>query len=174
MPYISYRAVFIKSVYKTYSAIRFVLNLHYHHNLPLSDAYSASIAQFRALRSEHDIATTFAALEAEHYGSQFGPTETETGFARELNAIKTWDVDERYDQGAIVARKRWKAVVERDHPMTEWTGGQQYAKLWREGVRPDYSPASTQPVFITEAGLSSGTPNPVTFEPRVNQPRNST
>ena len=148
-----------------HSAIRFALNLHEHHDMTLSKAYATSTAQFRALRSEHEIASTFAALEAEAYGAQFAPTETEKGFTRESNALKTWSVDERYDQSAIAARKRWKAVVERDHPATEWTGGEKYVKLWKEGVRPDYSPALTQPVFITDSGLASTpeTLNPDTF-----------
>lgn len=146
---------------KPEDAIRFALNLHEHCGMPLSEAYATSIGQFRALRSEHEFATMFATLEAEYYGAQFAPTETEVGFARELDAVKTWKVDERYDQSAITARKRWKVVVDRDHPVAGWTGGQQYAKLWKEGVRPDYSPASTQPAFITEAGLA---PTPETSD----------
>jgi len=160
---------------KAEDAIDFALNLHRHHKKPLSEAYPTSVAQFRALRSEHEIATMFATLEAENYGAQFRPTQTEAGFARELSETKTWDVDERYDQSAIAARKRWKAIVERDHPMTEWTGGQKYMKLWKEGVRPDYSPGSTQPVFIAEAGLtSSPEASNVVFEPIINQFQKST
>ena len=137
------------------SAIRFALNLRQHHGMPLSRAYSVSVAQFRSLRSEQEVATMIAALEAEYHGAEFGPTETERGFNKELEALKTWEVDERYDQQAIAARKRWKAVVERGQPPVPWTAGQEYVRLWREGVRPNYSAALTSPVSITPAGLSS-------------------
>lgn len=123
--------------------------------MPLSRAYATSVAQFRSLRSEQEVANTIATLEAEYYGAEFGPTETERGFNKELEALKTWHVDERYDQNAIAARKRWKAVVEREQPPVPWTAGQEYVKLWREGIRPSYSPALTEPVSITPAGLSS-------------------
>ena len=137
------------------SAVRFAVNLHRHHGMPLSRAYATSVAQFRSLRSEQEVANTIATLEAEYYGAEFGPTETERGFNKELEALKTWHVDERYDQNAIAARKRWKAVVEREQPPVPWTAGQEYVKLWREGIRPSYSPALTEPVSITPAGLSS-------------------
>ena len=96
-----------------------------------------------------------AALEAEHHGVEFSPTETEQGFNKELKALETWRVDERYDPNAIAARKRWKAVVERSQPPIPWTAGQEYVRLWREGVRPNYSAALTGPISITPAGLSS-------------------
>ena len=137
------------------SAVRFALTLHQDHEMPLSRAYATSVAQFRSLRSEQEIANTIATLEAEAYGAEFGPTETERGFNKELDALKTWHVDERYDQNAIAARKRWKAVVEREQPAVPWTAGQEYVRLWREGVRPNYSAALTEPVSITPAGLSS-------------------
>ena len=137
------------------SAVRFALTLHQHHEMPLSRAYATSVAQFRALRSEQEVANMIATLEAEAYGAEFGPTETERGFSKELEALKTWNVDERYDQNAIAARKRWKAVVEREQPAVPWTAGQEYVRLWREGIRPSYSPALTEPVSITAAGLSS-------------------
>ena len=142
------------------SAIRFALTLHQHHEMPLSRAYATSVAQFRSLRSEQEVANTIATLEAEAYGAEFGPTETERGFNKEIEALKTWRVDERYDQNAIAARKRWRAVVEREQPAIPWTAGQEYVRLWREGIRPSYSPALTEPVSITPTGLSSGTSDP--------------
>jgi len=62
------------------SAVRFAVNLHRHHGMPLSRAYATSLAQFRSLRSEQEVANTIATLEAEYYGAEFGPTETERGF----------------------------------------------------------------------------------------------
>jgi small subunit ribosomal protein S23 len=49
------------------------------------------------------------------------------------------------DEGALAARKRWRAIVERTTGTGEWSRGEQYVKLWREGVRPDYA-ALTEPV----------------------------
>lgn len=139
------------------SAIRFALTLYEHHEMPLSRAYATSVAQFRSLRSEQEVATMIAALEAEAYGAEFGPNETERGFNKEREAFKSWDTDARYDQNAIAARKRWKAVVEREQPAVPWTGGQEYVRLWREGIRPNYSPALTEPVSITPSDLYSET-----------------
>ncbi|TFY79307.1 hypothetical protein EWM64_g4705 [Hericium alpestre] len=45
-------------------AVRFAVNLHQHHEFPLTEAYKAAVLQFRALRSEFHIATAFAAQEA--------------------------------------------------------------------------------------------------------------
>lgn len=49
------------------------------------------------------------------------------------------------DEGAIAARKRWKAIVERDTDK-RWTKGKAYVRLWQEGVRPTYAAALTEPV----------------------------
>lgn len=111
-----------------------------------------------------------ANLEAEHYGAEFLPTETERGFNKEVKALETWHVDERYDQSAIAARKRWKAVVERGQPPIPWTAGQEYVRLWREGIRPNYSAALTGPVSITPAGLSSSAPRDPDFMQVLQKP----
>ena len=134
------------------SAIRFAVNLHEHHNMPLSKAYAKAVAQFRSLRSEHYIATTVAALEAESYGSVFGPGEIETGFLKEKKALETWERRDELDQGALAARKRWRAIVAKESGVSEWTKGQEYVKLWKKGIRPTYSPALTQPV-VDPAGI---------------------
>jgi len=132
-----------------------VINLYEHHQVPLSLAYARSIAQFRSLRSEHHIATTFAALEAEAYGSVFGPTEIEQGFEKERRGIETWERKEELDEGAIAARKRWRAIVDRQSG-GDWTKGQEYVRLWKEGVRPTYAPALTEPITTVEpAGITS-------------------
>ncbi|KAG9043811.1 mitochondrial ribosomal small subunit component, partial [Tulasnella sp. UAMH 9824] len=71
-------------------AVRFAVNLHQHHDQPLAIAYKAAVTQFRALRSEHQMANAFAAQEAEFYGAQFGPREVEVGFEQEREAIKSF------------------------------------------------------------------------------------
>lgn len=46
----------------------------------------------------------------------------------------------------MAARKRWRAIV-RDHSESrEWSKGEEYVRLWRDGVRPSYAPALTAPI----------------------------
>ena len=117
--------------------------------MSLSEAYAKAVAQFRALRSEHHIASTFAALEAEQLGSTFGKSEIENLFEREKRSLATWDRKEELDEGALAARKRWKATVERPHVKQledenkSWSKGEEYVRLWQTGNRPNYIPALT-------------------------------
>jgi len=113
--------------------------------MSLSDAYAASVTQFRAIRSEHHIATQVAAAEAEAYGVQFGPTETERGFLREEEHLKSWEKEAALDRESLEARKRWKAIVERKGNAGAWTRGEEYVRLWKEGVRPNYVFSVTSP-----------------------------
>jgi small subunit ribosomal protein S23 len=105
------------------------------------------------LRSEDHIATTVAALEAEAYGAVFGPTEIDRGFEKEKGGIATWERREELDEGAIAARKRWKAIIDREGGVGEWTKGQEYVRLWKKGIRPTYAPALTEPA-INPSGIS--------------------
>ncbi|KAJ7675366.1 mitochondrial ribosomal protein S25-domain-containing protein [Mycena rosella] len=127
-------------------AIQFALTLHQKHAIPLSQAYARSIAQFRALRSEHHIATTFAVMEAEALGGTFVRGEIEHAFEKEKRAVATWEKLEELDEGQLIARKRWKMIAERHVGETDWSQGGQYVKMWREGIRVNYSPALTNPV----------------------------
>jgi small subunit ribosomal protein S23 len=111
--------------------------------MPLSTAYGTAVLQFDALRSEQYIMTRFAVLEAEAHGAVFAPGELERGFAMEDKALESWEETGTLDHGALAARKRWKAVVKRRDP-GEWTRGQAYVRLWKDGVRPDYSPVSSE------------------------------
>ncbi|KAG6854215.1 hypothetical protein C0991_009233 [Blastosporella zonata] len=126
--------------------ISFARNLHEKHEKPLSEAYETAVAQFRALRSEHQIATTFAAMEADYLGAIFSKGEIEHAFDKEKRGLATFERLEEFDEGAIAARKRWKAIVDRTEGVTEWTKGKEYAKLWKEGVRPTYAPQLTKPI----------------------------
>ncbi|KAF5384843.1 hypothetical protein D9615_001356 [Tricholomella constricta] len=129
-------------------AIRFTLNLHEHHDKPLAEAYTTAVAQFRALRSEHHIATKIAVMEAEYLGAVFSRGEIAHAFEKEKRGLVTFERREELDEGAIAARKRWKAVVERNEGVKEWTKGEEYVRLWKEGVRPTYAPVLTQPLNI--------------------------
>ncbi|KAJ8488319.1 hypothetical protein ONZ45_g1399 [Pleurotus djamor] len=125
-------------------AIEFTANLHNAHGIPLSEAYARSIAQFRALRSEQHVAANFAALEAEQLGAVFGPSETELGFVKEKRSLSSWERREELDEGAMAARKKWKSIFERQSTGT-WSRGEEYVRLWKEGVRPTYAPALAEP-----------------------------
>lgn len=121
------------------------MNLYQHHSLSLTEAYVQAVAQFRALRSEHHIATKTAAKEAELLGAVFGPSEIESTFEKEKRGLVTFERQAEMDEGAMAARKRWKAIIDRKTGVVDqWTKGEEYVRLWREGVRPNYAPFLTQ------------------------------
>ncbi len=132
--------------YDLVSAIRFVVNLYQHHDLPLSDAYRQAILQFRALRSEHYFATKHAIIEARYLGAAFLPTEIQRGFFKEVQQLDTWERKAENDEGALAARKRWKAIIERHHGVDQWTRGEEYVRLWKQGIPPNYAPSLTEPI----------------------------
>jgi small subunit ribosomal protein S23 len=117
------------------------VNLYEYHEIPLSEAYSRAVAQFRSLRSEHHVANSVAALEAEAHNAVFGRGEIERGVEVEMLGLSTWDRREELDEGAIAARKRWKAILDRSSRRGGWSKGQEYVRLWKAGVRPTYLPA---------------------------------
>ncbi len=140
----------------THSAVRFALNLHQAHGLALSDAYAASVAQFRTLRAVQHVATRFAAQQAAvAHGAHFGPSATTRGFAAEDAVLEANERrSERLDDSTRLARRRWGMVPLGTDTGTstsggEWSRGEEYVRLRREGVRPDYSPALTEPIDPT-------------------------
>ena len=151
------------------SAIRFAVNLHEHHNVPLTHAYAAAVAQFRALRSEHQIMTQIALLEAEHYGIQFGPSLSEKTFEEEEKALTSWQKGVQADAMENAARKRWRMIPEKVGTPGAWTKGEEYVRQWQEGIRPSYAPSLASTV-ITEAGLEITEPKPALSAPQVRQP----
>ena len=93
-------------------------------------------------------------MEAEHYGSTFGRSENEISVELQKKALQTWSRKEEMDEGALAARKRWKALAEKNHGVNQWTKGEEYVRLWQEGIRPNYSPALTEPVQVdTDSSL---------------------
>ncbi len=114
--------------------------------------------QFRALRSEHHVATTFAVMEAEALGSTFGPTEAQNAHEYFKKSISTWERQAELDEGAIAARKRWKAIIDKNHGQNQWSKGEEYVRLWQEGTRPNYMPALTEPTM--EVAKPSAPPPP--------------
>ncbi|KAH9836991.1 mitochondrial ribosomal protein S25-domain-containing protein [Rhodofomes roseus] len=135
-------------------AVRFAVNLYTHHGVPISPAYAMAVAQFRSLRSEQQFARRFALLEAKHHGVEFGPSQTEITFQKEDKALNTWENTEKQHLEEAIARKKWRAIVERDSPPTPWTKGQEYTRLWQEGVRPSYAPLQIAPSVATPAGAA--------------------
>lgn len=112
--------------------------------------------QFRALRAEMHIASVVAIREAEAYGAQFGPTEVDRGFDAELEALRTFDHSAELDSGALAARKRWKSIIQRSNE-PQWTRGQEYVRLWQEGVLPNYIPdAPVRDGHTQDQGLEEG------------------
>ncbi|KAI5124153.1 hypothetical protein M0805_000963 [Coniferiporia weirii] len=123
-------------------AIRFAVNLYEHtEELSLSDAYAAAVMQYRALRSEQHIASQVAAAEAAHYGTVFKPGPIERGFSQERENLKSWEQKKYTEAESMEARKRWRMQVERTGHVGTWTKGEEYVRLWKDGIRPDYSPA---------------------------------
>lgn len=144
------------------SAIRFAVNLYQHHDLNISEAYLRAVAQFRALRSEHHIATTYATLEAETFGAIFENMEIENAFEKERKALELWKQEEQMDESALVAKKRWKAIVERDIGESEWTKGEEYVRLWKENIKAEYAPQITEPIAETSTKAAATSKLPVT------------
>jgi small subunit ribosomal protein S23 len=116
------------------------------------------------------VATRFAALEATAYGARFGPSATARGYEAESRVLEANELrSERLDDSARLARRRWRMVplgsrVGGDAAVSSigeegaaaaaanrnvWSRGEEYVRLWREGVRPDYSPALTEPISST-------------------------
>jgi small subunit ribosomal protein S23 len=125
----------------TLSAVKFTVNLHKYHNMTLSQAYVRAVSQFGVLRAEHHIATTTAALEAEAYGATFRPGAIERGFAQEQKVLDRWHNKREIDKRSIIAHKRWKAIIDPVGRVgVNWSKGQEYVRLQKEGVRPTYLP----------------------------------
>jgi small subunit ribosomal protein S23 len=149
-----------------FSAVRFALNLHQAHGVALSDAYATSVAQFRTLRATQHVATRFAAQAAVAHGARFGPSETARGFEAEGRVLEASELRrERLDDSVRLDRSRWRMIAigsgsddsgsgglgavaggDADANRNAWTRGEEYVRLWKEGVRPDYSPALTEPI----------------------------
>lgn len=159
--------------------MQFALNLHQAHGLTLSDAYATSIAQFRTLRAVQHVAARFAAQAASAYGASFGPSATARGFEVENRVLDANELrTERLDDSARLARNRWRMVTLGNRgdegssgvgvgvgdvgnvdsaDRKAWSRGEEYVRLWKEGVRPDYSPALTESVAPIDSADFMGT-----------------
>ncbi|KAI0706149.1 mitochondrial ribosomal protein S25-domain-containing protein [Cytidiella melzeri] len=151
-------------------AIRFAVNLHESHNIPITHAYSAAIAQFRALRSEHEVSVRVALMEAETYGIKLGPSMTERMFEEEDKALKSWSKNKQADAMANTARKRWRMIPEQVGEPSAWTKGEHYIRLWQEGVRPSYAPTlATNTTKSASPPAVGGPPSQPPFPPSGNK-----
>ncbi|KAG2350143.1 hypothetical protein BDR05DRAFT_954237 [Suillus weaverae] len=131
-------------------AVHFAVNLHNHHKMALSIAYTRAVAEFRSLRAGHDFANTFARMEAEAYGVVF-PSEIDRTFEKEDAVYQSADRKVELDRGALLARKRWKAILDVDSGMGDFDRGQQYTRNWKQGIRPTYLPVD-ELAAASEAG----------------------
>ncbi|KAI6007165.1 mitochondrial ribosomal protein S25-domain-containing protein [Pisolithus albus] len=146
-------------------AVRFAVNLHKHHKVSLTVAYTRAVAEFRALRAEHDIASSFSRLEAEAYGATF-PSEVDRTFQKEDMVYRAPERKRALDEGALLARKRWRAILNIDSGMgNTWSKGHEYARLQDQGVRPRHtyldelsnSPSPQQEIAALATGSQSAT-----------------
>lgn len=111
------------------------------------------MAQFRALRSEQMFTKRFALMEAQHYGVEFGPSQVDINFRKEEKALDTFAQHHEQRLEENMARKRWRAIVDRAAPPLSWTKGQEYTRLWQQGVRPNYSPLQSLPLVASPRPL---------------------
>ena len=126
------------------SAVQFAANLHKHHKVSLAVAYTRAVAEFRSLCAEHDIASSFARMEAEAYGMVF-PSEVDRTFEKEDMIYKAPERKRALDESALLARKRWRAILNIDSGMgNTWSRGHEYAKLQEQGEQPKH-------IFIDES-----------------------
>lgn len=141
------------------SAIRFTVNLYEHTpGMPLSEAYTSACMQFRALRSQQQIASHVAVQEAQYYGMQFKPSLIERSFAQEEENLKSLDQKKYAEAQSNDSKKRWKMRVEPPKRIEEkYTKGEAYERLWKEGIRPDYSPALAPNLEATQARVRTET-----------------
>ena len=91
------------------------------------------------------------------------------------NELKT----ERLDDTSQLARKRWRMIAlgsessdsnsggvgvgvggtpgDDTANRNAWSRGEEYVRLWKEGVRPDYSPPLTEPISPVDTADFIGT-----------------
>ena len=121
-----------------HSVVLFAANLHRHHKVSLTVAYTRAVAEFRTLRAEYDIANAFARMEAESYGTVF-PSEVDRTFEKEDKVYKSAERKKALDESALRARKRWRAILNLDSGMgNAWSRAQEYVKRQKDGVRPSH------------------------------------
>jgi len=112
--------------------------------MPLALAYEQAAAQFHSLKSEYHLANLFAVHEAEYFGAEFGPRQTEVSFQREAGELKSWGAQQEMDDAAaLAARKRWRIEPPKTGESNVWSRGEEYVRLWQAGIRPNYLPVKT-------------------------------
>ncbi|KAF8203024.1 mitochondrial ribosomal protein S25-domain-containing protein [Pholiota molesta] len=120
-------------------AIQFALNLYQYHSLSLSDA-TLEPSPSSALCAQ----STTLPPPSRSWKQGIG-----------LDLLRRTELDE----GALAARKRWKAIVDKNHGDNQWTKGEQYVRLWQEGARPNYMPSLTQ-ATVEDTPESTPAPKP--------------
>ncbi|KAG8986812.1 mitochondrial ribosomal small subunit component [Tulasnella sp. JGI-2019a] len=133
-------------------AIKYAINLHEHHAVPLSLAYKGAVREFRSLRAEHDFSNAFAAQEAEAYGAEFGPTELEKGHELERKSLESFLPQSQFSEQYTGSKLPWTPVWKlpgNPRPEETWSRGIEYQERAEKGVRPDYHPDFT-PLAVAE------------------------
>ena len=78
----------------------------------------------------------------------FGPSAVQATFALEERNFESWKKTHETDMAESTARKRWHMIAKNVGMREAWSNGQDYVRLWQEGIRPTYSPALTEPDLL--------------------------
>lgn len=68
--------------------------------------------------------------------------------------MNSWSRHKQRASAHDASHKKWRAVAKREGPEMPWSSGQEYVRMWKEGVRPTYIPVVTEPE-ITPEGLQA-------------------
>jgi nickel-dependent lactate racemase len=80
-------------------------------------------------------------LEAKAYGATFSVSASaiRRGYELEEKALEKWGKDKDQDMNELVARKKWRVVIDKSpEDVGAWTKGQEYVRKVGSGERPTY------------------------------------
>lgn len=138
------------------SAVAFTLNLHDAHGLPLSLAYTTTLAQFRTLRAEQEVATRAAHIEAVRFGATFFG-EIERGARVEEAVLDAWQ------EGAASAASEIEKVTGQPSPLAAPSSSSSSANeaqdaresVWNDRRMSAVRQADSRAQLESESGLSA-------------------
>lgn len=105
--------------------------------MPLAQAYTSAVVQFRALRATFEAATKFAQLEAEFYGAQFGGGRIEAGLRAEEKVMDQWSTHQGASTSSNSAATPSSFTSLLDNSYSQpvdslpWSGGKEYLRPQR-------------------------------------------
>jgi len=69
-----------------------------------------------------------------------------------------------------MAKRRWRAIIERDTGEGKWTKGEEYVRLWKANIKPECAPQLTEPITRTSATTVSPSSTLVSEDVQVQPP----